>query len=127
MQHGPQQKGRLIAVDMRTHARQVMAIERREREKAEALEAVEQEELLRAAANKKKADDETREKATKVLLHHATTWTVRRCMLHKNIWACCMSKIYEQAGVSPPRSCQISPWPERLHRLSGVYKLHSDW
>ena len=49
-----------------------MAIERREREKAEALEAVEQEELLRAAANKKKADDETREKATKVLPGHAT-------------------------------------------------------
>ena len=56
---------------MRAHAAQVMAIERREREKAEALEAVEQEELLRAAANKKKADDETREKATKVLPHCA--------------------------------------------------------
>lgn len=62
---------KLVAVDMRTHALQVMAIERREREKAEALEAVEQEELLRAAANKKKADDETREKATKVSLHRA--------------------------------------------------------
>lgn len=51
-------------------APQVMAIERREREKAEALEATEQEELLRTAANKKKADDDgVRERADKVLTH----------------------------------------------------------
>ena len=125
MRHGPQQTGRLIAVDMRTHARQVMAIERREREKAEALEAVEQEELLRAAANKKKADDETREKATKVLLHPAPTWTIGRCMLHKkHMGMLHEGDMHEQAGVAPLRSCQISHWPERLHRSSGVYKLH---
>ncbi len=47
-----------------------MAIERRERGKAEALEATEQEELLRTAANKKKADDDgVRERADKVPAH----------------------------------------------------------
>lgn len=51
-------------------APQVMAIERRERGKAEALEATEQEELLRTAANKKKADDDgVRERADKVPAH----------------------------------------------------------
>ncbi len=40
-------------------------IERREREKGEAVEAAEQDELLRAAANKKKADDDVRERAAK--------------------------------------------------------------
>jgi len=51
--------------DMQSCARQVLMIERREREKGEAVEAAEQDELLRAAANKKKADDDVRERAAK--------------------------------------------------------------
>jgi len=50
---------------MHSCARQVLMIERREREKGEAVEAAEQDELLRAAANKKKADDDVRERAAK--------------------------------------------------------------